>query len=143
MEGKTIFDAARTIDDIMECTKIRNQSGIMTTFDFKKAFDSISWKFLIKTLETFNFGESFINWVKTLNTNISSCVLNNGFSTQLFEVNRGVRQGDPLSPYLFIIALEVLLIKIRRDCRMKDIVIGNDETKLAAFADDLTSFLRI
>ena len=142
IKGRTIFDAARTIDDIMEYTKLTKTSGIMTAFDFEKAFDSISWTFLIKTLESFGFGESFINWVKTLYTNISSCVLNNGFSTQLFEVQRGVRQGDPLSPYLFILALEVLLTNIRDDCRIRGIVIGNKETKVTAFADDLTSFVR-
>jgi len=74
-------------------------------------------------------------------SNISSCVTNNGFSTPLFKVERGVRQGDPLSPYLFIIALELLLISIRNDPNIKGIKIDNVEVKLAAFADDLTTFL--
>ena len=102
MKGSTIFDAVRSIEDIMEYIKLREQPAIMTAFDFGKAFDSLSWKFLISTLQSFNFGKSFINWVKTLYSNISSCVLNNGFSTQLFDVQRGVRQGDP---YLLISSL--------------------------------------
>ena len=142
VEGRTIFDAVRSIEDIMEYTKLREQPGIMTAFDFEKAFDSLSWNFLTSTLQSFNFGNSFINWVKTLYSNISSCVLNNGFSTQLFDVQRGVRQGDPLSPYLFIIALEFLLLKIRGDSKIRGVMIGNNETKVTAFADDLTSFIR-
>ena len=73
-------------------------------------------------------------------SNISSYVTNNGFSTPLFKVERDVRQGDPLSPYLFIIVLELLLIKIRNDPNIKGIKIDNVEVKLAAFADDLTIF---
>ena len=141
VKGRTIFDAIRTIDDIMEFTKIQQLSGLMVAFDFEKAFDSLSWSFLFRALQSFNFGESFIRWVTVLYCNISSCVLNNGFSSQLFDVRRGVRQGDPLSAYLFIIALEVLLVKIRSDDGIKGIVVDK-EIKLAAFADDLTTFLR-
>ena len=113
----------------------------MVAIDFEKAFDSISWNFLLKALKSFNLGESFVKWISVFYSNISSCVINNGFSTPLFNVERGVRQGDPLSPYLFIIVLELLLIKIRSNPRIKGIKFGNVEVKLAAFADDLTTFV--
>ena len=112
IKGRTIFDAIPTIDDIMEYTKIQQLSGLMVAVDFEKAFDSLSWSFLFRALRSFNLGESFIRWVSVLYCNVCSCVLNNNFSSQLFDVRRGVRQGDPLSAYLFIIALEVLLVKI-------------------------------
>ena len=56
VKGRNIFDAVRTIGDIMDYTKLYNLPGLMVTIDFEKAFDSLSWNFLFKTFEKFNFG---------------------------------------------------------------------------------------
>ena len=87
----------RTIDDITEYTKVQQMSGLMVAFDFENAFDSLIWSFLFRALCSFNFGNSFINWVSVLCSNISICILNNGFAMQLFEVHRDVRQGVVLT----------------------------------------------
>lgn len=63
----------------------------MICIDFKKAFNTASRDFLFHTLSPFGFGPSFLQWIHTFYNNISSCVLNNGFSTQPFAVERGVR----------------------------------------------------
>ena len=84
----------------------------------------------------------FIGWIKTFYKNISSCVLNNGFATPYFQLKRCVRQGDPLSPYLFIIALELLAINIRNNNKKRGIKIDQNEVKLVIFADDMTTFVR-
>ena len=68
--------------------------------------------------------------------------MNNGVATPLFSIGRGVRQGDPLSPYLFILALETLLVTIRQNQDIKGIVVEYKEIKCIAFTDDLTNFLR-
>ena len=91
----------------------------MIAVDFEKAFDTLDFQFLIRTLHKFNFGPSFIQWMRILCKNASSCVMNNGFTTGTFLLGRGVRHGDPLSPYLFKLALEALAIKIREDCNVK------------------------
>ena len=96
----------------------------MIAIDFEKAFDTLDFQFLIRTLHKFNFGPSFIQWMRVLYKNASSCVLNNGFTTGPFLLGRGVRQGDPLSPYLFILALETLAIKIREDFSVQGLKIG-------------------
>ena len=129
---------------MMSCiyfTVSKNISSLLVAIDFEKAFDSVNWNFLRKTLERFNFGPSFIAWIDTFYSDISSCVMNNGFATPLFKLSRGVRQGDPLSPYLFILVLEVLAINIRNDTTIKGIKIDEHELKLVIFADDLTVFV--
>ena len=74
-------------------------------------------------------------------TDISSCVLNNGFKTDLFQVRRGVRQGDPLSPLLFILAIEMLATQIRQDDNIHGVMVKNEEIEWTLFADDMTCFL--
>ena len=77
----------------MEYTKLHNIPGLMTTSDFKKAFDSLSWKYLFNTLKAFNFGDSLIYWIKVFYSDISSCIVNYGFASNISDV-----KGDPLSP---------------------------------------------
>ena len=73
--------------------------------------------------------------------NASSAVVKNGYTTWPFSLSRGVRQGDPLSPHLFIIALEILALRIRGDNQMQGLKIGQETVKLSSFADDMTCFL--
>ena len=79
--------------------------------------------------------------MKTFYKNVSSCVINNGVSSPSFKLGRGVRQGDPLSSYLFVVAIEILAISIRSNTSIKGITIGDNETKLLAYADDMTALL--
>ena len=141
VKDRTICDAVRSIEDILDYTKRYQIEGRLISIDFKKAFDSVSRDFLFRTLSAFHFGPSFRQWIQTFYHNISSCVLNNGFSTAPFEVQRGVRQGDPLSSYLFIIVLEILTISIRSNKNVQGIMVDGEEIKLELFADDLTAFL--
>ena len=102
--------------------------GLMIFIDFHKAFDSLEWNFIFSCLEAFGFGPEFIWWVRTLYHNIESCVINNGLATDFFSLERGVRQGDPLSPYLFVVAVETLALAIRQNPEIIGIKIGGEET---------------
>jgi len=70
VKGRTIFDAIRTVEDIMEFTERYNINGKMICIDFKKAFYTVSRDFLFKTLHAFGFGNSFIQWIRTFYENI-------------------------------------------------------------------------
>ena len=79
--------------------------------------------------------------MRTFYKNIESCVINNGNTSDYFTLERGVRQGDPLSPHLFILAVETLAIAVRQNTAIKGISIGRVETKLLQYTDDMTAVL--
>ena len=125
----------------MEFTLKENIPGIMIFLDFQKAFDSVEWDFILECLESFNFGSKFVGWVKTFYKNIQSCIINNGTISDFFTLERGVRQGDPLSPYLFVLAAEALAIAVWQNIAITGITIRKEETKLLQYADDTTATL--
>ena len=139
--GRNISENIRSILDIMEYTKAKKLPGLLLFIDFEKAFDSLEWDFLEKCLKKFNFGPDLIRWINTFYNDIQSCVINNGLCSQYFNIERGVRQGDSLSPYLFVTAVEILAIAIRNEENIKGISIDGLETKLLQFADDTTATL--
>ena len=69
-------------------------------------------------------------------------MMNGGHSTGYFDIKRGVRQGDPLSPYLFVLAIEILTLCIRNDKNIRGIKLGQNEIKQVLYADDITLFLQ-
>ena len=86
--------------------------GFLVTMDVEKAFDSLDHKFLISVLKKFGFGQNFISWIEIILKNQESCVINGGAATKYFKLNRGARQGDPISAYLFILAFEIPFVII-------------------------------
>lgn len=142
IKGRYMGDSIRVLQDIMDYTVHKDMSGILLFIDFEKAFDSLEWAFLWKALEKFNFGEKIIKWIRTMYEQPESCIMNNGYSTGYFKVERGVRQGDPLSPYLFILAAELLAINLRENEEVKGIVIEEVEFKVSLYADDVTLVLK-
>ena len=142
VKGRNISDGLRIILDVMDETDINKKEGLLVTIDFEKAFDSLSWDYLFKAIKTFNFGTDFLRWVKLCYTDISSCVMNFKHSSPYFSINRGVRQGDSLSPYLFILAVELMSINIRNDDNIRGLNYENNEIKILSYADDTTAILQ-
>jgi hypothetical protein len=99
------------------------------SIDFEKAIDTISWKLKKKCLSFFNFGESFQQWIKVFFTDITSCVLNTGWTAQFFSVSRGVRHRCPISPYLFLLCAEILAIAIKQSKDIKGFCYKRKEIK--------------
>ena len=121
IKGRFIGESIRQITDIMEFTKSMQIPGIAIFLDFEKAFDSVEWDYIQKCLSSFNFGLQLRACVGVFYKNISSCVLNNGHASKHFFLQRGVRQGCPLSGMLFVIAIELVAQSIRHSDIIKGI----------------------
>ena len=141
IKNRFIGDTIRTILDIIDYTDKYNKQGLLMMIDFEKAYDSVEWSFLFRVLEQCNFGPTFIKWIKTLYTGIESCVSNGGNSSSYFKVTKGMRQGDPLSSYLFVLVVEILAIAIRNNNKIQGLEIANHNIKILQYADDTTAVL--
>ena len=92
--------------------------------------------------EVYNFGPNITKWISSLYNNVKSGVMNAGFMTNYFKVSRGVRQGCPLSPLLFVLAVEMLALKIRQNQLCWDIELRNGQNAtISQFADNTTLIL--
>ena len=141
MKGRFIGFNIRTILDIIEITNLTKMETIIAFLDFEKAFDKLNWGFIDKCLSSFGFGATFRKWVSIMYNDISSCVINNGYTTGYFKLKCGIRQGCPLSALLFIIAAETLACSIRKNENIHGVTINSKEIKLSQLADDTTLFL--
>ena len=140
--GRYIGQNIRPLNDFMSHTERNNISGIFLFVNFEKAFDSLEWDCLHRTLKAFNFGPAIRKWITVLYNDVESGVMNGGYMTNYFKISRGVRQGCPLSPYLFILSVELLALKLRYIPECKGISLPNSqEVKLSQFADDTTLIL--
>ena len=133
LKGRSIAENICLNNNVISYTHSKGIPGLLLFVDFEKAFDIIERSFVRKTLEHFGFGLSFINWISLFYADIQSCIINNGRSGGFFELGRGVRQGCPLSPYIFVLCVEVLSAAIRRDNEIKGISVGNVECKISQF----------
>ena len=138
IKDRFIGENIRTIDNIIKYTAAKDIPGLLLFLDFEKAFDTLEWSFLYKTLQHFEFGPSLINWITVFYAGIESCTLNNGWTSNFFQLRRGVGQGCPLSPYLFVLAVEIMAEAFRKNARVKGIVINGKEIKLSQYTDDTT-----
>ena len=121
IKGRFIGENIRLVDSIINYASEKNIAGLLLFLDFQKAFDTLEWSFIRKALSRYGFGPSIMHCFDTLYHETESCVTNNGWSSMFFKLGRGVRQGCPLSPYLFILAVGALATAIRKNKKSREL----------------------
>ncbi|KAL5703068.1 hypothetical protein ACHQM5_028204 [Ranunculus cassubicifolius] len=106
--GRQIQEGVLLANELLDSNWRNGKPGIIFKLDFFKAFDRVSWSFLLDILSKFGFGEKWKNWLKACWMSGHCSVLVNGVAHGNFTTSRGLRQGDPVSPMLFVLAMEVL-----------------------------------
>ncbi|GJU72871.1 putative RNA-directed DNA polymerase, eukaryota, reverse transcriptase zinc-binding domain protein [Tanacetum coccineum] len=130
------------VNEIINWVSRRRSKLMIFKVDFEKAFDTLNWNFLDDIMRQMGFGQVWRKWIKgCLNSSYTS-VLVNGSPTQEFKVGKGVRQGDPLSPFLFLIVAEALSVAIEEAIEggtFNGVRVGNDPLIVShfQFADDV------
>ena len=135
---KNITSVLLNIINMIEQAGKTKRSGLLVAIDFKKAFDSINHSFIDSCLETFGFGPSFRKWVKLFFNERVTYLLMNGFMDEKINLEQGVPQGDILSPLIFNIVVEFLLIKICYTNQITGVALPRGEGRAEAYADDTT-----
>ena len=138
ISGRFIGENTRMIYDTIHYCEEENKKGLLIILDFSKAFDTIEWPFIEDVFKIFKFGEDFIDMIKLFQQNSTSRVEQNGHLSDSIVLARGCRQGDPLSPYVFVLCAEILSHVIRETDGIKGIRVYDTESKASQYADDTT-----
>uniref|UniRef100_A0A3Q3A000 Reverse transcriptase domain-containing protein n=1 Tax=Kryptolebias marmoratus TaxID=37003 RepID=A0A3Q3A000_KRYMA len=140
IKNRHSFHNIRRLLNIMYSPASADSPEVIISMDAEKAFDRVEWSYLFYTLRRFGFGCSFISWIKLLYTSPLASVRTNNDHSEYFHLGRGTRQGCPLSPLLFAIAIEPLAAALRSS-PMQGITRGGLDHKVSLYADDLLLFL--
>lgn len=102
------YNKMRRLLNIIQLSEQKAIDGLVISVDVEKAFDCVEWSYLLSTLQQFDLGGGFVRWVKVLYTQPMVAVITNALRSQHFMIQRGTRQGCPLSCLLFAIGTEPL-----------------------------------
>ncbi|CAL5430761.1 unnamed protein product [Camellia sinensis] len=140
-----ILDGVLVANEALDWWRCKKKRGVIIKIDFEKAYDCVNWSFLLNMMESFELGHKWRSWIHSCVTNARISVLVNGSPTNEFIAERGLRQGDPLSPFLFNLVVEglnILILRARELGLFNGAVVGNDLVKVShlQFADDTILF---
>jgi len=144
LDGHQIHEAIGVAQETIHSVKLMKKKGAVVKIDLSKAYDRISWTYIRMLLTHLGFKIDFINWVMGCITSVSFAVLINGAASSFFKGQRGLRQGCPLSPLLFLLVAEglsQLMLKAKREGSIKGLEVAvNLFITHLLFVDDILLF---
>lgn len=143
IKKRCIHDNFLYVQNVIKALHKAKRPSLFIKLDISKAFDSVSWVYLLETLTALGFGQRWRDWIATLLATSSSRILLNGAPGRKFKHARGLRQGDPLSPMLFILAMDPLhrLIELAANWGiLKPVLPRAANLRCSLYADDAALF---
>lgn len=162
-QGRQISDCILIANEVVDLLNKRQGGGFLLKLDFAKAYDNVEWSFLLDIMKVMNFGDRWNLWMRNCISTASLAILVNGSPTEFFNIEKGLRQGDPLSPFLFNLVangLSCMLNQLLEDSLFSGVKLGvslrlnhlqfaddtllfceNDEEQLDLLCNALLSFL--
>ncbi|CAL5361639.1 unnamed protein product [Camellia sinensis] len=145
LSGRCILDGVLIANEVVDWWRKTKKKGIILKLDFEKAYDSVNWEFLLSMMENFGFGDKWVGWIRSCISTSRISVLVNGSPTAEFSPQRGLRQGDPLSPFLFTMVAEglnILLERAKEQGMIRGASVGHQDFIIShlQFADDTIIF---
>lgn len=137
--GRYIGENVAFLRDVASYATTFDAPVVISSLDQEKAFDRVDWNFMHATLLKMGFGRSFLKWAHLFYTGVQSSVNVNSYLSRFFSLSRGVRQGCPLSPLLYVLVAEVLACSIRANARIKGLSLPGSSDPLSLisqYADD-------
>ncbi|GJS24646.1 RNA-directed DNA polymerase, eukaryota, reverse transcriptase zinc-binding domain protein [Tanacetum coccineum] len=141
IDNRNILDGPFILNEVMQWSKAKKKQTMIFKVDFEKAFDSVRWDFLVDVLKKFGFGDRWCNWIKSCLCSSRGSILVNGSPTSEFQFQKGLKQGDPLSPFLFILVMESLHLSFQKVVNagmFKGVILDNSlQLSHLFYADDV------
>ena len=134
--GRKIDNTIHLVRDLIQMANENNEEAAFLFLDQEKAFDRVNHEFLFDTMKAFGLGETFIDWIKIIYSNAEMRLNINGFITEPIPLNRGIRQGCPLSSLLYVLIIEILALQLRANPNIIGFTIGGEKIISSHFVDD-------
>ncbi|KAJ9560001.1 hypothetical protein OSB04_005161 [Centaurea solstitialis] len=145
IKGRNILDGILIANEVVDYIRNKKKKGLIFKVDFEKAYDLVEWGFLLDSMHRMRIGKKWIGWISACLRSSSMSILVNGSPTKEFTMGKGLRQGDPMAPFLFLIVAENLnlLMEEAKDKGLYEgLSIGELEVKVShlQYTDDVIFF---